>query len=1022
MAWTKMQEKAIYTRGSNIIVSAGAGSGKTAVLSERILDYCLKGNDIRKLLVLTFTNAAALEMKERIRKKLLDNKLYEQANLLDSAYIMTFDAYSLALVKKYYYKLNLTKDIKIIDQALLSYYKEKFLTSLFNELYENRDENFFNLLKKYAKQNDDNIKKIVLGLTDKLALIVDEKKYYKEYEANYYNPNFIKSVLAEYEKSCLKAVNNLKVKLTDLYQEALEDQASQKLALALANILTNINANSYDELFPIISSLTLPRINPQALDCIKDLKTACATLIKDIKNTYFNKYSILALAETELYAIKDDVLYLLGLAMQLNSRLWEYKLEYMTFDYSDIAKLAIRLVKENQDILKEVSAGFEEILIDEYQDTSDIQEAFISLISHDNCYMVGDIKQSIYRFRNANPYIFKNKYTAYSQNSGGIKIDLNFNFRSRKEVINNLNLIFCDLMTNDCGDANYFEEHQMHFGQTEYENLKQEASFDMSILAYDSVADFSDDEVEAFICGREILKLINSKVKCLKGNVFEEVSFNDIAILIDKTKSFPIFKRVFEYLGIPLAIEADLDLTDSILPKLMANILTLIVGKYLNRLDKNYYHALASIARSFLFAYSDTEVFKLVNNGLENELTALIEELASKVDRLSLMDLYFLIIEKFKIYEKLYLIGDIDNNCVVLEYIYSLFADIHDQAMSIVEAEEYLKTVFDSEISLKYKLAKETSNSVHIMTIHKSKGLEFAYCFFPLLVSNFNQSDLKESFGLSNKYGIFIPYSDDSNSDTILKTLVKEEIRQADISEKVRLLYVALTRAREKMFLISNNCDYSEKTLTKTGFRSFNAMLKSLCFLNDYTCYVDTATLKLTKNYRINKGLKKLTGLEALQYSSYNYESEIKAQKPISKELKELLDGNLLKAIELGKQFHSALEVIDFNNPNIDLLPVDDFTKVCLKKILKLDVFKNIAFSKTYHEYEFYYKDYHGIIDLFCVYDDHVDIIDYKLSNTEAKEYLRQLAIYKEYIEANTNKQVNCYLLSILKQEVRKIL
>ena len=1022
MAWTTMQEKAIYTRGSNIIVSAGAGSGKTAVLSERILDYCLKGNDIRKLLVLTFTNAAALEMKERIRKKLLDNKLYEQANLLDSTFITTFDAYSLALVKKYYYKLNLTKDIKIIDQAMLSYYQNSYLDDLFNELYEKTDERFFNLLKKYAKQNDDNIKKIVLNLTDKLALIVDEKKFYEEYEANYYNQNFIKSLIAEYEKICLDAVSDLKVNLDNLYQETLKDAASQNLTLVLANIINNLNVNSYDKLFPIISTLSLPRVNSESLDYIKDLKKECAGLIKDVKDTYFNKYQTLANAEFELYAIKDDVLYLLELAIKLNSRLLEYKLEHMTFDYSDIARLAIKLVKENEDILKEVSLGFEEILIDEYQDTSDIQEAFINLISHDNCYMVGDIKQSIYRFRNANPYIFKNKYEAYSKECGGIKIDLNFNFRSREEVINNLNLIFCDLMTNDCGDANYLKEHQMHFGQEAYQDLKQETNFDMSILSYDSVDDFSDEELEAFICGKEILKLINSKVKCLKGKDFKEVSFNDIAILIDKTKSFPIFKRIFEYLGIPLAIEADLDLTDSILPKLIANILTLIVGKYLNRFDKNYYHALASIARSFLFAYSDTIVYKLVNNGLENELTKLIEELATQADKLAISDLYYLIIEKFKIYEKLYLIGDIDNNCVVLEYIYSLFANIHDQAMSLVEAEEYLKTVFDSDISLKYKLAKESSNSVHIMTIHKSKGLEFAYCFFPLLVSNFNQSDLKENFGLSNKYGVFIPYSDETNSDTILKTLVKEEIRQADISEKVRLFYVALTRAREKMYLISNNCKYTEKALSKTGFKSFNIMLRSLRFLNEYTYNVDIDSLNLTKKYRINKDLKKINGLEVLEYSINNFESEIKAKKHISKELKELTDSKLIRAIELGKNFHSALEALDFKKPEIDLLPVDDFTKNCLKKILKLDVFKNIALSKTYHEYEFYYKDYHGIIDLFCVYDDHVDIIDYKLSNTEALEYLRQLAIYKEYIEANTNKPVNCYLLSILKQEVRKVL
>ena len=164
MAWTKAQESAIYTRGTNIIVSAGAGSGKTAVLSERIRDYCLKGNDIRNVLVLTFTNAAALEMKERIRKKLIENNLTEQAILIDSADITTFDAYSLGLVKKYFYLLDLDKDLSIIDKSLLEIHKSEILDEMFLDLYINKDERFFSLLRKYTTQKDDELKEIINNL------------------------------------------------------------------------------------------------------------------------------------------------------------------------------------------------------------------------------------------------------------------------------------------------------------------------------------------------------------------------------------------------------------------------------------------------------------------------------------------------------------------------------------------------------------------------------------------------------------------------------------------------------------------------------------------------------------------------------------------------------------------------------------------------------------------------------------------------------------------------------------------
>ena len=206
MAWTKAQEIAIYERGTNIIVSAGAGSGKTAVLSERILDYCLKGNDIRDVLVLTFTNAAALEMKERIRKKLIDNNLSEQAILIDSADITTFDAYSLGLVKKYFYLLGLDKDLSIIDKSLLEINKSEILDEMFLDLYNTQDERFFSLLKKYTTQKDDDLKEIIITLASKIELIVDEE-FVSNYEKTYYSDSFINSLVKRFENIVLKKKN-----------------------------------------------------------------------------------------------------------------------------------------------------------------------------------------------------------------------------------------------------------------------------------------------------------------------------------------------------------------------------------------------------------------------------------------------------------------------------------------------------------------------------------------------------------------------------------------------------------------------------------------------------------------------------------------------------------------------------------------------------------------------------------------------------------------------------------------------
>lgn len=385
-------------------------------------------------------------------------------------------------------------------------------------------------------------------------------------------------------------------------------------------------------------------------------------------------------------------------------------------------------------------------------------------------------------------------------------------------------------------------------------------------------------------------------------------------------------------------------------------------------------------------------------------------------------ELFYEITEYFHIYEKLPTIGDVNNSCVVLEYIHSLFETMKHTGMSVVEASSYFAKLFEQGIALKYKLAGTSSNSVHIMTIHKSKGLEFPYCFFPMLGSSFNKKDLKDTFGLSRTYGVYIPYADETSSNTIVKALAAEEIRKADLSEKIRLLYVALTRAREKFYLISNQKEYREGSTVS----SFNQMLQSLHFVREQTKLISCEEIGLSKQYRYNKlSVSEFEGAP-ISYQEEAYESEAIVKQNISKELKQITDHKLKTAIQLGQSFHECLEILDFKNPEIDALPVDSFIKETLTKLLKTEVFINMAEAKTYHEHEFYFEaegeSYHGIIDLFAEYQDHIDIIDYKLASVDSEAYIRQLSIYKAYISSKSKKPVYCYLLSILNQEVRRVL
>ena len=1020
MAWTKAQESAIYTRGTNIIVSAGAGSGKTAVLSERILDYCLKGNDIRNVLVLTFTNAAALEMKERIRKKLIDNNLTEQAILIDSADITTFDAYSLGLVKKYFYLLDLDKDLSIIDKSLLEIHKSEILDEMFLDLYINKDERFFSLLRKYTTQKDDELKEIINNLSKKLELIVDDD-FVNNYEDNYYSDNFINGIVSKYESIVLRKENDLFKEIEELSNLSALDPASVKIYDNAVEAIRILNeCNSYDELKSNVDRISLGRLSAKNEEYVKNQKHICDEILKELKEKYLNKYLLLNDAKEEILTIKNDVLFLLELADNLNKKLLEYKYEIMCFDYVDIAKIAINLLRNNEEVRNEIKYKLKEILIDEYQDTSDIQDVFVSLIENNNCYMVGDIKQSIYRFRNANPTIFKNKYDKYSKGNNGVKIDLTHNFRSRKEVLNNINLIFNSLMTNEFGDADYIKEHQMNYGQINYDTLNQDYNFDMEILGYDSVEELKDVEYEAFIAGNKIKEIIDQNIKRLAGNKFVPVKYSDFAILIEKSKSFTTFKKVFEYLGIPLAIEGNLDLKDSIFLKLFSNILCLISNNLRKDYSKKYYHALASVARSFLFEYDDNTVFKLVKNGYKNELTEIIDELSFKSKSINLVDLYFEIIDKFNIYEKLPLIGDVENSHVVIEYIYNIFKSIESINMTIEEASIYLDKIFENNIKLDYKSSEQSDNSVKIMTIHNSKGLEYPYCIFPMLDDNFNQADKKETSGFSRKFGVYIPYSDESKSNTIIKTLVEQDINQADISEKIRLFYVALTRAREKMIIISNNKEYNQNKFKPEGFTCFNHMIRSFSFLNKYIIDIGDSVY-YTKDYMLKKKNTIISNPKQIVYKNTSLISEEVGKTRISKEMKELKDESLNYIIDLGNELHACLEAINFNDINVEELDISNHKKEIIKTLLKHDIFKNISKAKTYHEYEFYYNEYHGIIDLLCVYDDHIDIIDYKLSDINKEEYVRQLSIYKEYVASISNLPINCYLLSILRKEIKQV-
>ena len=1017
--WTDEQLEAIQKDKSNIIVSAGAGSGKTAVLSERVIRKVKEGVHINELLLLTFTNNAAKEMKERIRSKLKKEGLTEELKIIDSAYITTFDSYALSILRKYHYKLNVSKNLKVVDADLINYKKEEYLDNIFEEYYESNDKLFLKLINDFCEKDDNNIRKAILSISSKLDLLIDLDSYLDNYLNNYFGVDNIDNVLNDYNNLLLKRINNVKILMYNL-SFYTDGDFNEKLNEVLKPL---INSNDYDSIKCNLD-IKLPTLR-NVEEIAKNYKDAIKKEIDSLKELC--TYKDLNEIKDTILSTKDYVIVIIDIIKKLNSKLKEFKYTNDLYEFNDIAKLSIKLLKDNEDIRNEIKYSLNEIMVDEYQDTSDIQEEFISLIENNNVYMVGDVKQSIYRFRNANPYIFKNKYDNYSNNNGGIKIDLNKNFRSREESLNNINTLFNLIMDSNIGGADYKLSHQMTFGNLAYINegkTDQNNNFEIYNYDFDKEKGFTREETEIFIIANDIKDKINNKYKIYDkdNNTLRECTYSDFVILLDRSKDFDLYKRIFEYKGIPISINKEEKVNDEIILMVIKNLLISLVKINNNELDNDFIHAFISVLRSFIFEYTDEEIFELYsnNNYLNDKVFKELKEI--NINSYTTKEIINILIDKFNIIDKLNRIGNIENNLIIIEYLLNYLDTKEEIGLSIEDISIYLEDILEKKYDIKFSSNKESSNSVKIMTIHKSKGLEYSICYYAGLYKDFNIRDIQDNFLFDKKYGIVTPYFNNGIGDTIYKDLIKDNYIKEEISEKIRLFYVALTRAKEKMIILCdlNGEEYSNfnesgvvEDIIRLRYRSFSDIIMSIqSKLSNYVTNITdidmTSDYKLIKQYNFKDYID--TNDIKLEVKELEKDNELLESKTYSKHTNELITEEIKANMEYGTKVHYELEVLDFNNPNT--------SDKNIIKFLESDLLKNISKGKIYKEYEFMYeKDNtinHGIIDLMIEYPDYIDIIDYKLKNIEDENYIIQLKGYKEYIENKTNKSVNLYLYSII--------
>jgi ATP-dependent helicase/nuclease subunit A len=1052
--WSDEQWQAIFAHGADVLVNAGAGSGKTAVLTERIVQILKAGVGIERLIVLTFTRAAAAEMKERIRARLREEaengtvELREALEGLDQAAIQTFDSYALRLVRRYHYLLGVSRSVAIGDAVIFSREKKKCISEIFDELYRQREPRFLSFIDLFAIKSDRKVEEYIYELDAKMEMLAEKESYLDVYLDRHYSREFIDKALDDFLSVLAIEVESIRQR-REYLRRIITDRKLLEYLDKLDECLSGLfSARAYGDYLEA-REIRLPTLPRQA----DEVEKAKLVYQRDLINKNLERikehlrFRDVDEMRAEVEATREHAEIIIEIIRRLDAKMAAFKRHLDCYSFNDVAKMAIRLLVENAEIRAKIKNDTYEILIDEYQDTNDLQEMLIALIANDNVYMVGDVKQSIYRFRNANPEIFRQRYFKFKHEGKGIAIDLAKNFRSRPEVLAGINEIFSRIMSREMGGVDYDDGHALLFGNEAYLRNLGSGDSGLTILTYEPRPDYRPEEIEAFLIAGDIrARIARGQLvydKAVRG--MRPAGYGDFAILTPEKKNFDLYKRIFEYLKIPLMIHKDENFAASSEFHVIKNILRCVQALAQPEVDEELFgDALISVLRSFVVAAPDDLIARIYVAGAHSGVKSLYSELYVKLKNITdtakkstLSEILGEIYRVFGFYEKLPTLGNVEQAENNLNYLLSKFRGLDRIGYRLTDAIEYLEALEeagpDAEMQ---KPAIVSAAAVNMMTIHKSKGLEFPICYYADTETEFKHTDVKARLLFSRDYGIVLPVFAEGLKDTFYRTIVRQRFVADNIGEKIRLFYVALTRAREKMIIVAPRPEESYRLdgglvplADRLNYRSFHAIISSLSHtLENYFTFRDPEDLTPVYKMRVELPVPEVPAGEALEKRQVRTE-RTRAEKIVaSAPATELVARERLEAMELGTRAHKALELIDFTAdpiPQIEKLGESPFVKEKIAAFFRLPLFKEKKIVDSYHEHRFLWKrgdeTVSGVIDLILETEDELIIIDYKLSAIDKEEYRRQLGLYCEYLRDVSTKRVSAYLYSLMNEELMKV-
>ena len=883
VTWTKEQQEAIDRSGSDILVAAAAGSGKTAVLVERIIKKLTNHEaplNIDEILVATFTNAAAEEMRSRIGKALEEAitkdptsyHLKKQLSLLQRASISTLHSFCTSVVRQYAYLLDLDPAFRIADTMELDLIKQEVMEEMFEDVYGQEGEEqevFFTVVDMFSNDRSDvELEEVILRIYNFANQHPWPEEWLQEVAEIYNLPNDCTEEdlpwLTMLKEEVMEQFFAWKQDIDRAMTIAGESDGPYHYLEALETDMEIINQamslTSWDELAQYINSVTFKSLSRKSVDCSEDKKEKVKQLrerfrkpFDKMKKDFFTR-SLAAHIE-DMRILYPAIKKITELVSEFKKRFSEVKRERAILDFSDLEHFALEILidpastKDNiipSDIAHYYKNQFKEILVDEYQDINNVQETILSVVSdreNGNMFMVGDVKQSIYRFRHAEPQLFLDKYKRFAKDESiGRRIDLAKNFRSREEVLNATNFIFKQILDETVGEIDYDERAELIYGNYSYEDFElKNPETELIIIDRDTEKTRNSDEeletveeleaiqLEARLYAEKIKEWIGKKEKApvqvidKATNKQRNLQYRDIVILLRSLKEAPTITEEFKKQGIPVYAELDKGYFEAIEIQVMINMLKVIDNPFQDI-------PLASVLRSPIVGLNEEQLAQIRLMNRREPFYQAVRSYATRNQEASYTVKKFL--EQLKAFREMAKEGDLS------ELIWQIYREtgyydfvggipggrqrqanlraLYDRARSYESTSfrglfRFLRLIERMEEQDKdlgeARALSEQEDVVRMMTIHGSKGLEFPVVIIGQINKEFNQQDIRKKYILDKDRGFATKFIDPVKRityPTLYYQSLKEAFLRKSQAEEMRVLYVAMTRAKEKLVMIGN--------------------------------------------------------------------------------------------------------------------------------------------------------------------------------------------------------------------------